>query len=193
VRLALALALATALLCAGCLTPKLPTEPRYFSPRVADPAGDAPAPRQDGPLLHLRRVRAAAYLRARMVWRRGVELGFYDLWRWTEPPSRFAQSSLDDELFERRGFQRTTLASAPTVDATLESFDEVLEPKHEAVVSLDVHVLDDKRATVLDRTFEASRPITGDDPEAIADALGDALTAVTREVGEAVTKALGAR
>ena len=41
------------------------------------------------PELRLRRLRAASYLRNRMVWRNGVELGFYDLLRWTEPPARW--------------------------------------------------------------------------------------------------------
>ena len=196
----LACALAAAALGSGCLLPKPPAEVRYFTPRMPDAVAAPAAAPADGPPaaapgkpLRLRRVSAAAYLRARLVWRRGVEVGFYDMWRWTEMPSRFAQSALDDELFERRGFQSTSLATAPSVEASLESFEERLEPSHEAVVELDVHVLDGRRATILDKSFEVARPIAGDDPEAIADALGDALTAAAHEVGEAVSAALGPR
>jgi ABC-type uncharacterized transport system auxiliary subunit len=185
------LALALAAVTAGCLLPQPPAEPRYFTPRAPDSV-DAPAPGAPGPTLRLRRVRAAAYLRTRMVWRRGVEIGFYDLWRWTESPSRFVQDSLETELFERRGFQRTTQPGEPAVDATLESFDERFDPTHEAVVALDVRVTDAARAELLDRSFEVRRPIRGDSPEAIADALGEALAVATHEVGDAVAGALGA-
>ena len=195
------LALTAAALAAGCLLPKPPAELRYFPPRMPDPvAAQAPAP-ADGPPavsdpgkpLRLRRVEAAAYLRARMVWRRGVEVGFYDMWRWTELPSRFAQAALDDELFGRRGFQPASAATAPSLEASLEAFEERLAPSHEAVVELDVRMLDGRRATIFDRSFQVSRPIAGDDPEAIADALGDALMAVAHEVGDAVSAAVGPR
>lgn len=193
-------ALVAAALASGCLLPKPPAEVRYFTPRMPDAVAapgavpaDGPAAASPGQPVRLRRVSAAAYLRARLVWRRGVEVGFYDLWRWTELPSRFAQEALDDELFERRGFQPTSLATAPSIDASLQAFEERLAPSHEAVVELDVHVLDGRRATILDRSFQVSRPIAGDDPEAIADALGDALVAAAHEVGEAVSGALGPR
>jgi len=193
VRLRLALALALACLACGCLLPKPPAEPRYFTPGAGDPEPAATAHSADGPVLRLRRVRAAAYLRARMVWRRGVEIGFYDLYRWTESPSRYAQDALETELYERRGFQPTTSAVAPALEASLESFDERLAPAHEAVVSLDVQLVDAKRDVLLDRAFEVARPIQGDSPEAIAAALGDALAAATRQVGEAVSQSLGSR
>jgi ABC-type uncharacterized transport system auxiliary subunit len=177
---------------AACLLPRPAAEPRYFTPVARDAQPEAPA-NADGPMLRVRRVRAAPYLRDRMVWRRGVEVGFYDLWRWTETPARFARSSLEDELFERRGFRRSSSALVPTLDAHLEAFDELLGPTHEALVTLAVVLSDPSRGTLVDRTIEVRRPIASDDPKAVADALGEALTAAAREVGEAVTQATGAR
>jgi ABC-type uncharacterized transport system auxiliary subunit len=183
----------TALLVAGCLSPRPPAEPRYFSLRApADSAGDA-LHASEGPPLRVRRVRAASYLRDRMVWRRGVEIGFYDLLRWTESPARFAQEWLEDELFERRGFRRSSSPGVATLDASLDAFDELLAPAHEANVALDIVLTDPKLGTLIDRTIEVRRPIASDDPKAVADALGDALAAAAGQVGDAVAAALGAR
>jgi ABC-type uncharacterized transport system auxiliary subunit len=186
--------LAVALLwAAGCLYASPPVEPRYFTPREPEVIKPDPAVRADAPLLRVRRVRAAAYLRDRMVWRRGVEIGFYDLWRWTETPARFAQSWLDDELYARHGFRRSSSPTVPTLDANLETFDELLAPAHEASVTLEVVLTDPKAGVLLDRTIEVRRPIASDEPSAIADALGDALAAAAQQVGEAVAGTLGAR
>jgi ABC-type uncharacterized transport system auxiliary subunit len=188
----LAAALVAALLAAGCLTAQPPAEPRYFTPRVPRASAPDPTARSgEARLLRVRRVSAAAYLRDRMVWRRGAEIGFYDLLRWTESPARFAQAALEDELFERRGFQRTGAVSAATLSSSLEAFDELLAPAHEAAVALDVVLTDPKGGTLIDRTFEARRPIASSDPEEVADALGAALAQVVTETGAAVVEALG--
>jgi len=183
----------TALWAAGCIVAQPPAEPRYFTPGPGLAADPDPPHSADAPLLRVRRVRAAPYLRDRMVWRRGVEIGFYDLWRWTETPARFAQSWLDDELYERRGFRRSTSPLASTLDANLEEFDELLTPAHEAAVALGVVLTDPKRGTLLDRTIEVRRPIASDDPKAVADALGNALDAAAQQIGDAVAAALEAR
>lgn len=180
-----------ALAVAGCIIASPPAEPRYFTPRAIDVAAADVAPRADSPELRIRRVRAAPYLRDRMVWRRGVEIGFYDMWRWTETPSRFAQTWLETEMFERRGYRRTTAPGSVTLDARLDAFDELLGPSHEASVSLGVVLSDPMRGTLVDRTFEVRRPISGDDPGAVADALGEALAVAAEQVGDAVSAALG--
>src|SRR5262249_33486160 len=87
---------------AARLPPPTPAGPRFFAPGAPPPPSADPAHSADAPQLRVRRVRAAAYLKSRMVWRNGVEVGFYDLLRWTETPARYAQEWLDDELFERR-------------------------------------------------------------------------------------------
>lgn len=178
---------------AGCLVAQPPAQPRYFSPSQR-PAVDSDAPHPgDGPSLRLRRVRAAAYLRERMVWRRGAEIGFYDLLRWTESPASYAQSWLEDELFDRRGLRRSSSPGVATLDVNLGSFDELLAPKHEAAVELDIVLSDPRLGTLVDRTIEARRPIASDDPSAIADALGAALADAAAQVGAAVADALGSR
>ncbi len=180
-------------LAAGCLAAQPPAEPRYFAPSAPPARDPEPARAADGPLLRLRRVRAASYLRDRMVWRRGVEIGCYDLLRWTESPGRYAPSWLEDELFERRGFRRATTPAAVTLDASLDAFDELLAPAHEAEVALDIVLTDPKQGTLLDRTIEVRRPIASDDPSAVADALGAALAEAVAQVGAAVSEALGTR
>jgi len=176
----------------GCIFAEPPAEPRYFTPRAIDVGAAEVTPRSDSVELRIRRVRAAPYLRDRMVWRRGVEIGFYDMWRWTETPARFAQSWLETEMFERRGFRRTSVPTSVTLDARLDAFDELLAPAHEASVSLGIVVTDPIRGTLVDRTFEVRRPIAGDDPGAVADALGEALALAAQQVGDAVAQALEA-
>ena len=108
------------LLLAACLTPRQPAEPRYFSPASAPVSSElaSSAPRV-GPELRLRRVTAADYLRRRMVWRRGVEVGFYDLLRWTQPPASYVETRLGQELFERRGLRRVTRPDSPSLTVAL--------------------------------------------------------------------------
>lgn len=189
-----AFAVLAAALAAGCLLPQPAAEPRYFAPGSPPAAADPPqGPEADAAELRLRRVRAAAYLRNRMVWRNGVELGFYDLLRWTEPPARYVQEWLDDELFERRALRRATGPKAPQLAVRLSAFDELLAPAHEAAVTLDATLLGADGESLFQRSFAARRPIGGDDPKAVADALGEALTDTAGQLGEAVVEALRAR
>jgi len=187
----LAAALLAAVLAAGCFTPQQPAEPRYFTPVVPHASASDPGRGGQARPLRVKRVGAAAYLRERMVWRRGVEIGFYDLLRWTESPARFAQAALEDELFEHRGFQRTNAGAVATLNSTLQAFDELLAPAHEAAVALDVVLTDPKNGTLIDRTFEVHRPIASDDPKEVADALGAALAQAVSEIGAAVAESLG--
>jgi ABC-type uncharacterized transport system auxiliary subunit len=187
-----AIAAALLLIVSGCLAPRQPADPRYFSPQ-APLATSSAATRAEasGPELRLRRVFAADYLRSRMVWRRGVEVGFHDLQRWTEPPARYVQARLEDELFEVRGLRRVTRPSARSITVELLAFDDVLEPEHRGVVSLQVLLLDQGQVALLDRNFTSSRPIDGDDPETVARALGEALNEAIDAIGAAVVDALG--
>jgi ABC-type uncharacterized transport system auxiliary subunit len=191
--LRLAAALSLLLFAAGCGFNNPPAEPRYFSPGLQQVSEPDPARGAELTPLRLRRVRAAAYLRDRMVWRRGVEIGFYELWRWTESPARFAQARLEEELFSRLGFQRSRAASAPALAVSLDAFDEVLGPAHEAWVALSVELDDAKNERLLDHTYEVRKPISGNDPGQVADALGQALDEAVRQLGAGVDQALRAR
>lgn len=186
-----ALAPALALFLFACLAPRPPAEPRYFSPRGDAAAVETPAREtRTGAELRLRRVVASDHLRYRMVWRRGVEVGFHDLWRWTQPPASYAEARLARELFELRGLRRATRPDAASLAVSLVAFDEVLEPDHEALVVLDVILVDRAQVSLLDRTFTARRPVGGGDPEEVARALGEALSDAAGEVGAAVEIAL---
>lgn len=186
--------IAAALLLAACLTPRQPAEPRFFSPGLeadANDTNDAATPVEaSGPELRLRRVTAADYLRRRMVWRRGVEVGFYDLLRWTQPPATYVEARLAQELFEERGLRRVTRPDAPSLTVELLTFDDVLEPTHEGLVALAVRLADRSQVALLDRTFSTRRPVAGDAPEAVAGALGEALSDALDQVGAAVATAL---
>jgi ABC-type uncharacterized transport system auxiliary subunit len=184
-------AAALALLVAACPAPRPPAEPRYFAPGDAsDSPPAATAVLVPGPELRLRRVTAADYLRRRMVWRRGVEVGFYDLARWTQPPASYVETRLSQELFERRQLRRATRPDAPSLTVELLRFDDVLEPAREGVVALAVRLDDASRVALLDRGFVARRPVAGDSPEAVAQALGEALSDAIRQIGQAVADVL---
>ncbi len=185
------LAFGLGLLVCACLAPRQPADPRFFSPGGAPAASEVAARIEpDSPELRLRRVTAADYLRRRMVWRRGVEVGFHDLLRWTEPPASYVEARLAQELFEHLALRRVTRPAAPSLTVELLAFDDVLEPDHEGVVALAVRLADQSQVALLDRTFVAHRPIEGDAPEAVARALGEALTEAVHEVGTAVAAAL---
>ena len=187
-------ALGLGLLLSACLAPRQAADPRYFSPAGAAGASEVAARAEpSGPELRLRRVSAADYLRSRMVWRRGDEVGFHDLLRWTQPPAKYVEARVAQELFERRGLRRVTRPDAPSLTVELLAFDDVLEPLHEGVVALAVLLVDRSQVARLDRTFNARRPVAGDDPEAVARALGEALSEAVSEVGAAVAAALGDR
>ena len=61
----------------------------------------------------------------------------------------------------------------------LSAFDELLAPAHEAAVTLDATLLGADGESLFERSFAARRPIAADDPKAVADALGEALTDTT--------------
>jgi ABC-type uncharacterized transport system auxiliary subunit len=138
-------------------------------------------------------VFAADYLRDRMVWRRGVEVGFHDLLRWTEPPANYVQARLEQELFVRRGLRRVTRPGAPSLTVELLAFDEVLEPAHEALVTLSALLTDPSQVAFLERSISVRRPIAGERAEDVALALGEALAQAVDELGGEVAVALGER
>jgi ABC-type uncharacterized transport system auxiliary subunit len=185
--------LAALLLASGCLAPRQPADPRYFTPAAPPIARDGAARSEVGPELRLRRVFGAPYLRDRMVWRRGVELGFSDLLRWTEPPENYVQARLEQELFVRRGLRRVTRPGAPALTVELLAFDDVLEPTHEAWVTLSALLTDPSQAAFLERTLSVRRPIAGDRAEDIALALGEALSQAVEDLGGEVQAALEER
>ena len=172
---------------AGCLLPDPPAPPRYFAPDV--PASqDAPAPVR----VRLGIVWSPIYLRESITWRRSeVEYGFYDQRRWTELPSTYVERALLRELFPTGGPVPVT-DDVPVLTADVSAFEAILAPVHEARVAIAVLVAD-SRCVWLRRTFEATRPLANDDPDALARGVGEALDEVAHATGVAVRKALATR
>ncbi len=188
-----ALLLLGALLLAACLPEARLAEPRYFTP--LQPAGsgvDAAVLREtSGPLLRVRRVTAAAHLRERIVWRRSeVEFGFHELRRWTQPPAQLVERWLARELFERRDLRRALAGPHPTLEVEVQAFDEVLDPERAARVQLLARLTDARGVSLHERTYAVERPLEGRDPAAIARAMGTALDAALRRIGDDVEEAL---
>jgi len=179
--------LVVAVALAGCLLPDPPAPPRYFTPSAA--AGEAARP----PVaVRLGFVRSPLHLREAMTWRRSdVEYGFYEQRRWTELPATYVERALVRELFAADE-PIATAPEAPLLSAELRAFEEVLSPAHQARVALAVELADAK-CVRLRRTFEASRPLDGDDAAAVAHGIGEALDEVVRSTGDAVRAALATR
>ena len=173
---------------AGCLLPNPPPPPRYFAPDVPA-AQDAHGPVR----VRLGIVRSPINLRESITWRRSeVEYGFYEQRRWTELPSTYVDRALHRELFPAGGPVPVS-GDVPVLTAEVRAFEEILAPPvHEARVAVAVTVADD-RCIWLRRTFEATRPLSGDDPDALARAIGESMDDVTRTTGDAVRKALSGR
>jgi cholesterol transport system auxiliary component len=177
--------------------------PRYFSPNreQAPAAGE----QQAQPLeLRMGRIEPAAHIEERMAYRvSATELGYYDDRRWTEPPEEFVRRALEEELFERRGFQRVISGDAPTLDVEVLSFEELRQGAPRARLSLAVTLRNDRRA-LLDRTISVDVPLAqkaasgqpepgdADDAPALAEAMADALARATRQVAEQVSAQLHA-
>jgi ABC-type uncharacterized transport system auxiliary subunit len=201
---ALGLALSMALL-SGCalMSKGEAASPRYFSPSRERAPGAAE--REAQPLeLRMGRIEPAAHIEERMAYRvSDTELGYYDDRRWTEPPEEFVRRALDEELFERRGFQRVISGDAPTLDVEVLSFEELRQGAPRARLTLAVTLRNDRRA-LLDRTISVDVPLArgaasgkgesgkADAAPALAEAMADALARVTGQVAEQVSAQLHA-
>ncbi len=162
-----------------------PEPPRYFEP-VTPEREAKPAPLELSSL-RLRTVDSAELLGDRIVWRKSdVELGVYEQERWTEQPAFYVREHLGRELFEVRRFRRTGRGAPLFLDVQLRAFEEVLVPKHEVRVSIWILLATEDEAAVLERTFEARRPVESENAEAMARAMGAALGDTVGQVADAV-------
>ena len=184
--LAAAVALALAPACA-LMSKSEALSPRYFSPdsseptlRLADKASAAAALE-----LRLGQAEASSHLEERIAYRPSEgELGYYDSWRWTEPPQAYLRRALARELFERRGLVHVVSGAAPTLDVELVSFEELRQGTPAGRVEL-AFSLSDGRKMLLEQTVRIQQPIAPGDAEDKAPRLTKALSLA---LAEAVAK-----
>jgi len=180
----------------GCalLSKGAPLSPRYFSPELAEAAPASAAPQATSLELRLGRVEAAAHLEQRVAYRASEsELGYYESYRWTEPPEAYLERALSQRLFERGGLVHVVTGAAPTLDVALLGFEEIRSGAPRARVEIR-GVLHDERRVLFERTLRRERPIpTGpaeDEPLRLTKALSAALADVTAELAQLVLSEL---
>ena len=187
--------LAASALVAGCLLNNTSPPPRYFAPGSVTAQGKDydPAEAGDGGVpIQLRTVHGTSFLRESIVWRSSsVEYGQYRDRLWSELPATYVQRALAAAL-RHTGLRLTDDAKAPALRVDVLAFDEVLLPTHAATVSLAASLRGANGTTLLDNTFTADSPIAGDDPAAMADAMGVALDDASAAVAAAVAAAVHA-
>lgn len=159
-----------------------PLVPRYFTPegQLALPAAASPSV-SGSQQLRLGSVRGGSQLRERVMFRSSAhELGYYDDRRWTERPETYLRRALARELFEVRGLVRVISGSAPTLEAELVAFEELLGPPHGVRMQVIVS-LDDERTGSWQQTITVDEPAPIDANHAAADATVDALATALRK------------
>lgn len=192
--------LALSLLSTGCLPelgPQRVEMPRYFRPELPELHGASAsraavsAARTEGMTLRLLRVRASESLGERVAWRSSdVEVGFYQMLRWADPPAVLVQQALERELYERRGFRPWVSGPAPTLAVAVLAFEEVTARAHEGRVELAVVLTDPGRGALADCVVEARRPIADHEAASLARAVGAALADAVWQVADRVGEAL---
>jgi len=117
----------------GCLSS--PAEiPRYFQPRLAEPA--KPEPGAVPPALRLGYMTAAAHLSDRMAWRTSeVEIAFDDIAHWTATPDELVADAMQRALFVSGAFRPDAAASTPELNVHVTAF-EGSGPQPVAIVEL---------------------------------------------------------
>lgn len=166
---------------------------RYFSPALPR-AQSSETAQHSGVELRLGRISAGAHLREKIAYRSSsYEIGFYDDFLWTERPADYLRRALSQVLFEEQGLRSIYTGGAPVLDVELVSFEEIRSPQPAALVRI-TFVLRNERAVLLEQTLTVERPIPPGKhptpPEAIAQALGDALRTAVYQVTERVLAGL---
>jgi ABC-type uncharacterized transport system auxiliary subunit len=152
--------------------------PRYYSPDLPLLAPNS-SPKSSGVELRLGRVTAGSYLGEKIVFRQtAYEVGFYEDRLWTERPVAYLRRALTRVLYEEEGLGSILSGPGPSLDVELESFEEVRQPKHLALVRI-AFTLRDERVVRLQQTLTFEKPIAETHasllPDAVAAALGSAL------------------
>src|SRR5262249_21833195 len=127
------------------------------------------------------------FLRERVVWRSSpIEYGFYEQRRWHEHPAYYVERALRAALHKTARVHITDDLRVPSLRVAVSAFDEVLAPAHAAVVEGPASLHEPHGRVLPERPFVAAVPIAGDDPAAMAHAMGEALDDVATRIAEAV-------
>lgn len=106
--------------------------------------------------------------------------------RWVVLPAAAVENAIEHELYRRRGFVRDASA-ARTLEVRVVQFEEVASPRREAVVGFVATLTGPEGRALLDQRFEARRPIGGDDPVTVAEAMSGALASAVSELADVLS------
>lgn len=178
------LLLTLALLCTACVSGLGGSEPqtmRFYSAAL-DFEVEPVAPVEAMPV-RVGRVVAARHLGERMVWRRaGVEYGFSELDRWTEPPAAWLERALTRSLRDAHGLPAGRGAGELLLELELFAFERDVDAN--AVRVGFTLVAMNGRAVVLEDSFHTVEPLARTGAQGYAEA---ARAALARSVGQAAT------
>jgi ABC-type uncharacterized transport system auxiliary subunit len=171
---------------------------RYFTPEPRDRSESALAPASSAAAsnlsVRLGRVNALSYLKDRIAFRDAdYEIGFHDLWQWTEKPESYLRFGMERALFEEHGVRQIISGTGPTLELELDAFDEIRSPRHAARVQVTWLLYGDQTVLV-QNTVTADRAIPAGadakDPKPVVAAMSDALADVIAEIVAGVMPAL---
>ncbi len=111
------------------------------------------------------------------------EVQFDEQVRWVESPVNMVRRSLENELFRRRGFMRSS-GAANFLYVELTAFEETFVPRREAFVSLVAQCYDESGKALFEKTIEGRSAITDGDPALVAKAMSTALQSVVTELSD---------
>ncbi len=169
---------------------------RYFTPE-RPAATPGPAVAASSLELRLGRVTAGACGSEAIMTRESpTEVAFHPENRWTERPEVYVRRALGRALFEARGLRSVARGAAPVLEVELLEFEAVRGPSPVARLRL-AWVLGDERVAWVQQTRTFERPLAGgkagDDGEALARALGEALHEAVEAVASQVSAELERR
>jgi cholesterol transport system auxiliary component len=171
---------------------------RYFTPEPRERGESVLAPTSspgaNGLSVRLGRVNALSYLKDRIAFRDAdYEVGFHDLWQWTEKPESYLRFGMERALFEQHGVHEIISGAGPTLELELDAFDEVRSPRHVARVQVTWLLYGDQTVLV-QNTVTVDRAIPAgahaEDPKPLVSAMSDALRDVIAEVVASVMPVL---
>jgi hypothetical protein len=184
----------------GCalLTKSDSVEVRYFTPSLTSPGGGVVAPdptaTTNNRSIRLGRVNALSYLKDRIAFRDAdYEIGFHDLWEWTEKPESYLRRGMERALFEQHAMQQIISGPGPTLELELDAFDELRGPRHIARVEV-TWLLHDDQTVLVQNTVTVDHAIVASadpkDPKPLVSAMSDALGEAIADIVAAVTPEL---